>query len=396
MLKKISLLFIVIIFLTNCSKKQENLKQEHLFHIPVGIMEDEVNLFEKYGAITLDKLYYSMYNGVFYVVNTPSNKVMRFSSHGDVLSLIYNPKTYPGIISNDEQKRITSYPFSNPTSIAIDSTGNFYVQDNAFAEKQFSTTPGQPFFDNVIIKFNDKGEKLYTLGQEGINSSNFPLIHRITTTKNNDIVVIARLFDSWKIYWFDSEGLLKTAPEVIENSQLSKNNSIYIDDIFVDMNEIKVYISTDILTKESNNKQITLFSKELGANKEFKPVLEKRPGNNENITSLIGIDNKSNLYYLSSSGNNRKYYYTLYIVNNEGKITAENRLETPFSPSQIIPKFYFSTQNVITAFLIHSSGVEVVWWRIKKSNATGIINYEQPIKHQVSTSTKPAQKETKP
>ena len=66
-----------------------------LFSIPLGKLENQIDLFSSSGGTTEKETHIFMRDGWFYVANGNSGKVMVFSSYGDLIFLLYNPLTNP-------------------------------------------------------------------------------------------------------------------------------------------------------------------------------------------------------------------------------------------------------------------------------------------------------------
>ena len=66
-----------------------------MFSIPLGKLENQIDLFSSSGGTTERETHIFMRDGWFYVANGNSGKVMVFSSYGDLIFLLYNPVTNP-------------------------------------------------------------------------------------------------------------------------------------------------------------------------------------------------------------------------------------------------------------------------------------------------------------
>ncbi len=73
----------------------EHLVGEELFSLSLGRLEDQIDLFQPEG-MTMDRTNrIAMRDGLFYVANGNAGKIMIFTSYGDLIFLLYNPKTNP-------------------------------------------------------------------------------------------------------------------------------------------------------------------------------------------------------------------------------------------------------------------------------------------------------------
>ena len=66
------------------------LEKELLFRLQYGLMEDQLDLYFHDG-ISEDTTRLAMRGGLFYLSTAGSNKVMEFTSYGDILTLYYHP-----------------------------------------------------------------------------------------------------------------------------------------------------------------------------------------------------------------------------------------------------------------------------------------------------------------
>ena len=71
-----------------------DLERASLFEIPYGRFDGEIDLFSNVAGLTggvCPEVCLYMRDGLFYVGNAASKKVLQFTSYGDLLSVYYNP-----------------------------------------------------------------------------------------------------------------------------------------------------------------------------------------------------------------------------------------------------------------------------------------------------------------
>ncbi len=78
---------------TSCGAEKPSVavKREQLFSLGYGPAEDQLDLFQLDGSKAPLKTCLVMSEGIFYISNGAGAKVVRYSSFGDPLSMIYNP-----------------------------------------------------------------------------------------------------------------------------------------------------------------------------------------------------------------------------------------------------------------------------------------------------------------
>ena len=217
-----ALLFGSIAILSSCSPDNANqtVPREQLFTLGYGPAEDQINLFQVEGVDGSQKTRMTMRDGVFYVSNGPAGKVLRLSSYGDVLSIIYDPAKNPGQAINKSRfgdgsgKVATAWPLAAPGEIAVDSSGTIYVEDRMPKDRRVADPGSGSLFENAILRFNRDGSFRDYLGQEGIGGTPFPYILGLYTTSTDDLVVISVMQDAWLVHWFDPKGSLRNSLKI--------------------------------------------------------------------------------------------------------------------------------------------------------------------------------------
>src|SRR6056297_2895590 len=97
-LRSATLVFLPVLVgsvLFGCSSAQVPvLQEERLFSLQYGKMEDQVELFLDGSAVTR-KTRLAMRGGLFFIASGYGNRIMEFTSYGDLLTLYYNPAQNP-------------------------------------------------------------------------------------------------------------------------------------------------------------------------------------------------------------------------------------------------------------------------------------------------------------
>jgi hypothetical protein len=211
-----------LLVLGSCSAKGATVTvaREQLFAIGYGPAEDQIDLFQVKGNESLLKTRLVMRDGVFYLSNGNAAKLVRFSSFGDVLSLIYNPESNPeptiqmGSAGEKTGRLVSTYPFRAPGELAVDSSNMVYVEDRMPPERRIYDKDTGTLFDYAVFRFGKDGNYEDYLGQEGIGGTPFPYILGLYSTSGDDLVVVSVMQDSWLVHWFDSRGGLRNSLKI--------------------------------------------------------------------------------------------------------------------------------------------------------------------------------------
>jgi hypothetical protein len=208
--------------LLSCSGRRESVAvaREQLFTLSYGKGEDQIDLFQTDAATTPLKTRIAMREGIFYVANGNGYKVVRLSSFGDVLSMIYNPDRNPepvllkpqtGTSTEVGGRNAVQYPFRAVGEIAVDSKQTVYVEDRVPPERRVYDKDLDCMLDYVILRFDRDGQSMDYLGQDGVGGTPFPYIEDLYTTTGDECVVVAITQGSWLVDWFDAKGFVKHA-----------------------------------------------------------------------------------------------------------------------------------------------------------------------------------------
>jgi hypothetical protein len=200
--------------------------REQLFTLSYGLGEDQLDLSENDAAQATLKTCVTMREGIFYISNGNSAKIVRYSSFGDVLSMLYNPEKTPEPLllkqnadkNGAAERRAVQYPFRSVGELAVDSRQNLYVEDRLPPERRVVDKETNSVLDYAVLRFDKDGQFLDYLGQEGVGGTPFPYIMGVYVTANDDCVVVSVSQSSWLISWFDSKGLVRHSLKLRRNA----------------------------------------------------------------------------------------------------------------------------------------------------------------------------------
>ncbi len=194
-----------------CAARASQVTRQELFSLSVGPLEDQVHISPGYEQAGV---WLWLHGGLFHVVNAPVRKVMRFSSFGDLLLLLYDPRFNPrpvGLADAAADTVATRLARSLPSGplgrVAVDSQGTMYVQER-LAPGDWQTEAGVTR-SHVVRRFDRTGADLGYLGREGVSGTPFGRVHRLLVTERDELFVVTRDADSWQALWFDVRGVLR-------------------------------------------------------------------------------------------------------------------------------------------------------------------------------------------
>ena len=229
----------IVVMLSSCAvtSPATELKYIELFKIGYGYSDSQItrNSFENSHA---DKSVYSddnvsleVRNGLYHILSSNDEKIMRFSSYGDLLLVIQdpnsikslrNPDTEKTAISENKEEKSRLRPMINPENgfqhislLAVDSAGTMYVSDRLPPSvKSIYDEKSQAFCNAIVRRFSKDGTELGFLGQEGVGGSPFPVIQGLRVTDDDKIAVLAASSFSYHIFFFNADGSLLSSLKI--------------------------------------------------------------------------------------------------------------------------------------------------------------------------------------
>jgi len=206
-----------LFFFISCNNNRVgSVEREDLFTLEIGPMEDQIALYHLEGGRGIRNTGFAMRDGLFYIADGNSGKIVRYNSYGDLLVMIYNEETNPPPIhlrtniSEEEQatRWAHTYPLEAPGWITVDSRKHIFVEDRLPQESQRFDAENRALLDGIILHFDQNGRFVDYIGREGIGGSPFPRIVGLASSVRDELAVICRLPESWNIYWYSPSGML--------------------------------------------------------------------------------------------------------------------------------------------------------------------------------------------
>ncbi|UTC62147.1 hypothetical protein E4O05_11620 [Treponema sp. OMZ 787] len=393
-LKKILLtVFIVLIF--GCRRETPlELEREEKFSLDYGLFENELNLFNLNSTYSRPDTQILMKEGIFYIVNSGGQKILKLSSFGDLLTFFYNPDTNmePSFMKKDPQdvkaatRAAIKYPFNHPALLTVNSSKGLFVVDSVLDERIEYDHEENLALRDIILYFDENGNFIDYLGQEGFGGTPFPSIEGIHTNSFNDIIVVCRTQTSLKIYWYNKKGDLLYKIPIFFNAipnPYEGSDKIFssIDKIIPDFDDLYLYIKIDYYLEERDaatkanlgvtyDKSCLYFLNIKTGKYDKKTDIDAYEGTeaagNENITfkkvyDLIGITENNWCYLLTPTSKG----YALEIMNLKSQKKYKKDLIVS-SGEMFYNTFHVSSKGIISALLARDDKALIVWWRADK------------------------------
>jgi len=393
------LLSCCLFFTVSCNRQDyEKLYREDLFTIDLGKLEDQIDLFQVRGGYSSLKNDFYMKDGMFYIANSNSLKVMQFSSYGDLFFILYNPDPQinpkPFILQSEEiEGKITnryaaSYGFLKIGSIAVDSENTIYIEDSVPEDQTIEDRENNVILGSRILRFSRLGKLIDFIGQDGVGGTPFPYINSIHLTKKDELVVISRTPYAWIVYWFSKKGILMHTQK-FEQMKLpaEKNQIALVNSIFPSLQKKQIFLhisysmeELDQSTKTKNtitrtNSRIYIYDME---NQKYEGFFQLTEGGNRKYRrsigeveiplpsfEFIGVCEKGYFYFLRP---HFVYNYELLVLDTSGnKIANRYLIIDPIEENEIyMKKLKLSENSIITGLLCYKDHVKMVWWRTDK------------------------------
>jgi hypothetical protein len=381
-----------LLLFTGCGDQTiDSLPRKDLFSLKIGKLEDQFDLFNIGGNIRQNKNDIVMKDGIIYLSNGGSGKVMIFNSYGDLIGLFYNPETNPVPVllqKGEGEERITNrkafaYPFRNVGVLEVTENRVLLVEDVLPEERSVEDDELGVTLNRIILRFDSKGNRLDYLGQEGVRGTPFPYIQRIDTVKNDEIVVTCRTEDMWIVYWFTPEGENLVRVD-IDTSVLpipEEGHIPVLECIYPDPHQNMIYLKLNYYTEQVDPdtgmvfgiknalSRIYRIDLDTGMYQGFIPVPEnvqtrEIPGTLETreinfFFELIGVSSGP---YFFLTCREETDTYQLIILNSKGKVIRRRYL-TIEDKNLLERSFHVSPSGIVTALLGWEEEVKVVWWR---------------------------------
>ena len=366
--------------------------REDLFSLAYGSFEDEINLSTLYERLDNIDSQLFMKDGFFYISNSEAKKILKFTSFGDLLTIYYNDQynSSPLYTIRESDGSISTlktvqYPFNYPTFIAVSDDNSMYVVDS-LADGRIEYDNEQDIaLKNIVLHFNEKGEFIDYIGQEGANASPFPPISKIVVNSKNELVVFCKVRDDFRLYYYDVTGhLIRTyeftpssLPSMYKNTDLSYIN---IDSAFIAYSSDIIYIKADYyiekIDESSNVKKgieydktvLHIFDRQENQyidsidmpSYEFSEMRGGESTQFKRIYEMLEIIDEQKCFLLSPTKDG--YAFATFDIK-----TKKTSIQLLQMPTVVYSAFHVSNDGILSALLATPDNVNICWWH---ANAT--------------------------
>jgi hypothetical protein len=389
---RVALVVAVFCIGTSCQRKGlQELVREELFSLPLGKMEDQIDLFQIDGAPQEHKNTIFMRDGQFFIANGNSGKIMTFTSYGDLISLIYNPDTNPAPMlvaprSGEETVSTRSsvkYPFKDIGEITVSSDKILYVEDDVPDGKGVRDEKTGAYLNRVILRFDRLGKPQGYIGQEGVGGTPFPFIVGLSMTGRDQLVVVCRLPDySWQVFWYSKDGTLLYQVE-IDPANLPTEKGVIpsLTGVFADMKDPMLYLMIQYYRETIDEATHAQSSMENYASRVYKlslktgayesyvqlPPNPKRKEKSGFTTTeipappndLLGVSSNGSYYLLGFMDSN---LYVLTILDPSGRVRARRYMVIEDS-ELLFRDIRLSPTGLVFGLLCDTTKARISWWR---------------------------------
>ncbi|UCF97683.1 MAG: hypothetical protein JSV89_21320 [Spirochaetaceae bacterium] len=384
--------FVTALLLASCAPKVlEELSREELFSLQIGKMDNQIDLFQIGGLMVGTKNRIYMRDGLFYVANGNSAKIMELSSYGDLIFLLYNADENPPPTSFNPgestelaaTRRAVAFPLRRIGELVVDSEKHIYVEDGVSEERQVRDKELKVLLDRVILRFDRHGALVDFIGQEGVGGTPFPYIDSLYITDLDELVVICRTPQFWHVYWYSADGVLLYQVDIDQDHlplyEAGSEPVSTLGRIVPDRTKTFLYLliytylgPTADGQQDSYNTRIHTLSLQTGRYEGFIEVppngvrVEKIGTQEVEVPTpsfeLLGVNSRGDFFLLRREEAN---LFQLLILDGEGEEVA--RRSIVMEDSELFYKeIRLSARGIIYALLGEEHQAKIVWWRSDK------------------------------
>ncbi len=396
------------------SRNARNIVRSDLFSIGYGLSENQIDISSG-GENGIDL---TMREGIFHLLDGTSGKVLKLSSYGDLLALLYDPSRSPEprivkpieALENETANNVSDAPgryaapikFEAPGKIAVDADQTIYVVDRvANSSDRIFDAQTDSYCDRIVRRFGAQGSELPYIGQEGPGGSPFPQIMRVDALGNGTVAVVSASETVVLVHHFGKSGNLLSSLRLNRSSlpvpgslaeSAGENEGVRIHANLDGILEVATADSFEITLKIDYYREyfdpasLVISRGEFagswifilnGSTGKAMKNLALVPGNPDtDIPELIG--EHSGLYYLLSDtaisengqavmtgtgagGKSSHAARILQLVDMQGKVQQRYRLDVPADVTEIMV-LKVSDSGQVYALLKSDKAVHVAWW----------------------------------
>ena len=386
----------------SCGKeKTGNLERKHLFSLKYGNFEDQLDLFQLASPYVRPDSQLFMDDGIFYVSNSGAGKILKLTSFGDLLALYYNPdkNPRPTFIDADQANKVMTrsavpYPLNHPTYLAVTPNKHLFAVDTVNEERiEYDQTANLALRDTVV-HFNETGEFVDTVGQEGVGGTPFPPIEGLYADSSNGIIVVCRTDIGIRVYWYDNTGsLLYKIPIAFNGLPSPYTNEVKmfssLDKAIPDFTAKKLYVKVDYYREDIDTDinvsagisydKSCLYTFNI-EDKRYERTIDIAPYEDTEDTHTGARPVKKIYGLLGITANNwcllttpRSDGYILKLIDlYSNKIYT--RILSVSADELVYNAFHLSSDGILSALLAGDKEADIVWWQTNE--ITGVSKNE--------------------
>jgi len=382
---------VVLLLALGCSRNQVPvLEEEQLFSLQYGKMEDQVELFLDGSAVTR-KTRLAMRGGLFFIASGYGNRIMEFTSYGDLLTLYYNPAENPRPVmlqSAEDEARLTNrrayeYEFNVVGEVAVTSDNTLLVEDQVPDRVAVFDEELGVRLNRVVVRLDRSGNQIDYLGQQGVGGEFLPYIRQIDVTANDEIVVVTTAPPRSIVFWFAADGTLlrrieitpDTLPVPEEVSASAILESVHPDHELPRLYaKVNYHVSGADRPTDGESAVNRLMSRiywididdgsyggfvDVPANVKRDNALGSFGEEEEFYYEFVGAASGGHLFLLSQESRQRS---TLLILHTSGKVVRRRALDIDYD-EVVIRDLHLSNNGILSALFATREKVDIVWWR---------------------------------
>lgn len=379
---RFSLLLLASFLLFSCyNKNAQGGSEKSLFDLSLGKLPKQMYLFSEDKFIPNARDYIRSSRGNIYISDKSSKKIMGFTSYGDLIYLVQNSNFYGNTTQGNSNFAITNYPFNQIGLIAISPEGTLYVQEELPLSSQVFDPVEKTTLENIILRFDSKGNFKDFIGQQGVNSEPFGIILQMEMTLNGDLIVVCQLPSKKVVYWFNSQGALLWQINLDEES-LPLPNDLIKEKVFANLQDIypaplekKIYLNvvyyetvidpntlSEMGVKVHSQKVISFNLNSKSYDEEIPIPIIKDPSNDLPYTlELMGVIGNNIVFRLSDYN---IFNLTFVMVNRSNYRYKEQKIQFPIGENLDLN---ISPEGVLSAMFLQKDKVGVYWWPLGDS-----------------------------
>jgi len=361
--------------------------------LDIGPMEDQISLFVFPDDAGILRASIAMRDGLFYISDGAGRRIVRYSSFGDLLFMIFNDEANPQPadlrIRTEDDGQMTrwayTFPFSAPGRIAVDSRRHIFVEEILPSELQIMDPETQTILDSVVLHFDQDGRFITALGQGGRGGMPFPRIMGVHISVNDEVVVVCRVANGWSVFWFNDEGeqldRITIRDDLLPEPPGVQNFFASVETVLVAPDARKLFVKIDYyqdiiepltgnrVGTETLNSLVWILDLEDGAEglveiPFFEYTVTDRGGDTVQINllySMLGVVRGGGMLFYFPVENG----YAVLRMDSFGYGQRRGVIEV--EPERLVfNSFHLSPDGILSALLADEWTAAVVWWRMER------------------------------